>query len=595
MYMREFQMKELIVSLMAFTCHYDKWALCPATMCAMHFILDHGLFRNENDPKPKDSCIFQDVINLDDNTTANKMTTNIQQHVPANQKSFYSAKSIRIGATTTLQNHPLVQEGETIATGGWSSGNTKDSYAWPLLATLLPGMMCLLGYPDPRSEPFPPSLAALLAAGVASSLIECFISHLYAISLVLFKPEGRLRPFLEMSTACFIMHFPAIINKLGTQHKLYTAVMKAAVRAKICGLVNWSTAMATMKQWSQIIQEDYDNKKLEASTGRPMINESLERLRTIAKEQKQYFVANDQKMEKHFSANDQKFERLSSKVDNLSQQNSTLVKQNTTLIQQQAVLVHMVQTLLQQQGLTLPTCLSLPTMTPGVLSSTTLPLSNAASPSISTASPPLNASTSTLTSTASPHVATQSQEDRVLPNAFHAMMASRGQPIQQGHSIVEVLEWLYDHGKLKCIANENYDNIDAIFGSFPVHEPSKNRSKYRDTMRLVFSILTQEERALFATCNTESTARLRAKTMFGEIADAVNAIRAIITGKSEVNKTCKATYFAVGTAIAKPKNKDNFANLCVEVAAADPPKTLRQHAIEWEKNSRNKKSSRRQS
>jgi hypothetical protein len=166
MFMRAYQPKQFIVALLAFTCHYNNWTLCPMTLFAIQWILQDGLLLHGDGPDSY--MIFQDLINLDDNTTANKMTARIQEHLPESEKSFYSAKSIRIGATTTLDNHPQVLDKETVATGGWATG-TKDAYSWPLLATLLPGMKCLLGHPDPRSDVFPPTLAV----GGRQSLIVC--------------------------------------------------------------------------------------------------------------------------------------------------------------------------------------------------------------------------------------------------------------------------------------------------------------------------------------------------------------------------------------------------------------------------------------
>ena len=107
-------------------------------------------------------------------------------------------------------------------------------------------------------------------------------------------------------------------------------------------------------------------------------------------------------------------------------------------------------------------------------------------------------------------------------------------------------------------------------------------------MRLVFSILTQEERILFAKCSKDAKERGKVKAQFLVVASVVDAIRAIGARKDVVNKTCKPTYFAIGTAIAKPEFKAELARLGAELAAMSPPKTLRQFASEWEKNSHTK-------
>jgi hypothetical protein len=610
LFMRAYQPKQFIVSLSAITCHYRNWALCPPTLTAIQWIVEDGLLRTNDDSPLTDSFVFQDLIDLDDNTTANRMTARIQEHLPASEKSYYSSKSIRIGATTLLQNHPQVLDKETICTGGWSTGNTKDSYAWPLLATLLPGMKCLMGHPDPRSDVFPPRLSVLVDdGGVSVFLIESFIDHLYAIHVVCFKRNGHLRPYLDMATACFIMHFPVIVETLGKDHKIYTAVMNAACRAKICGEGrpnSWAASWDTMVKWSNLIKQDYENRKLEGNASQPMVNEDRERLIAVQKEQKQRLSALEdaaKSQERHSKKLRTENQKLHAKVDILAEQYSSstatnkelhskvdfLIKQQSSTDAMLRATDAMLRAVLaaQQPGMAMPPVPALPPML-------ALPTrAGAFTGAVSMSQSLLNVSQDDdMTHHENDTASASKSMNTVRANAFEELMASGGRPFAASLFINDVLEWLYDNKKLIGLAGENAAaSFQVTFGSYPVKDSKHNASKYRGAMELVLSLLTQEERVLFAACSQEASERTKAKQAFEAIANAAIAVRAIILGKSEVNVRCRATYIAIGTTVAEPKAKANLMTLLANLAGSIPPKTLRQHAIEFQKQSENKSKS----
>ena len=206
-----FQRKELKTTPTGFTSDWVHPELDNLFQLGCYWSLQDGLHRDPAEmasatgaAQRKLKYLFQDLHSVQDGTVAAQITSVIRTLVPPQLRDFYSAKSLRAGAITFLSWNASVTYQESVALGGWSTGCNRDWYVWTYTIAIVPPVLALAGYPNPRVLPKLPTINILFADDNPSMMINpdlfgSFIDNLFVISLPEFQaPHGRLRNLLQV-------------------------------------------------------------------------------------------------------------------------------------------------------------------------------------------------------------------------------------------------------------------------------------------------------------------------------------------------------------------------------------------------------------
>jgi len=161
--------------------------------------------------------VFQDLQRISDKHVARRLSEAIQENVCQQHKSLYTAKSLRIGATTEMNAHPRINYEEAVSTGGWATGTSLRFYARDVLSLSLPAARMLADWPDPRSHYCPlPTQDCLLPEELA--LVSAWEKYVLGkIDIPEFKDptpkeplNGRLLPLKKLIITLLLMHYEYI-------------------------------------------------------------------------------------------------------------------------------------------------------------------------------------------------------------------------------------------------------------------------------------------------------------------------------------------------------------------------------------------------
>jgi hypothetical protein len=105
--------------------------------------------------------VFQDLHEIRDDAVSDQITRYLCSFIPNAIRTFFSGKSLRVGAMSLLTWDPAVTYEEAVALGGWATPSNRDYYVWQYLIAIIPSVLCLAGYPDVRQLPSLPLLKFL--------------------------------------------------------------------------------------------------------------------------------------------------------------------------------------------------------------------------------------------------------------------------------------------------------------------------------------------------------------------------------------------------------------------------------------------------
>jgi hypothetical protein len=142
-----------------------------------------------------------------------------------------------------------------LARCGWAAGNSSDSYTIDTVASSLPGMKVLSGWPDALSPVHAPCLYCLQ---LPVDQLQAFIDSLFVISIGKYKHGGRLCIVLETCTASCIMYYKEIMEEPGKGRTMSGKMVQAAIH---CGLAKaMSDGVQLLRSWSSIIRANFDRR-----------------------------------------------------------------------------------------------------------------------------------------------------------------------------------------------------------------------------------------------------------------------------------------------------------------------------------------------
>ncbi|CAB9505071.1 unknown protein [Seminavis robusta] len=264
LFMQWFQRKELKTNPSGFCMDFQYPELCIFFQLGCFWSVDNGLSRNRNDMVDPNSpryrtakFVFPDLHEIADDSVARQMTTLIRTLVPEQLKKFYSVKSLPTGAMSLLQWNSSVLLQEGIALGGWKTGANSDWYVWIYLVAIVPAVLALAGYPQPRIIPTLPDIELLYQdpdPNMVFSAVKLpdFINSLFVISLPEFQgPNGRLRNLLLVVVAVMIKNFRHCERKYGNGHPYVVKMIGATISSGLA--VGNADGSVKLKHWSRKI------------------------------------------------------------------------------------------------------------------------------------------------------------------------------------------------------------------------------------------------------------------------------------------------------------------------------------------------------
>ena len=274
LFLQWFQRKELKTNPSGFCIHFEHPELCVFFILGCYWSISNGLSRNANhlvDPNSplykRAKFVFPDLHEITDASVAGQLTTIIRSLVPDQIKSFYSVKSLRTGAMSQLQWNPAVIWQEGVALGGWKTGANSDWYVWMYLVAIIPPVLALSGYPQPRTIPNLPDITVLFHDTDPTKILNAnlfpeFLNSLFVISLPEFRgPHGRLHNLLLTVTAVMIKNFRYCERTYGSGHSFVKKMLSATVDSGLAS--NTIEASNKLKTWSSKISTALNNQNIQ--------------------------------------------------------------------------------------------------------------------------------------------------------------------------------------------------------------------------------------------------------------------------------------------------------------------------------------------
>jgi hypothetical protein len=219
----------------------------------LYFTMASGLWREDRafDSGGGADMLFHDLQKIRSDGVAKAVTTGIRKFIPKNLQQFYSAKSIRIGATTSLRLHRDISHIEELGRSGHSTSTNSDKYidrGNPMIT--VPGGLCLAGFENCHVHPSSPCINIMTkfcSRDVINSLIDKLICY-NPKHEHMFGRDGTIRPFLEHVVASGVMYF----NDVRKQYHGHSAVQNLFLKAQAVGI-----DLQTLIDCSDALKDDY--------------------------------------------------------------------------------------------------------------------------------------------------------------------------------------------------------------------------------------------------------------------------------------------------------------------------------------------------
>lgn len=505
------QIKQLTVMPTSFTRDASIPELCVLSTFALYWMMEQGLSREEgtfdhhrSNAYRHGNKVFPDYARQSEGSLTKAMNRFIRDNIPAacgDAKDLFTIKSLRYGGATTVQSNKTVTFDSSLARGGWASGTSRDNYTFILLVLILAPMMALAGFPDPDCEPVMPRLNILVRETPYKHLnqpldwngINRLLDQLYLISVPSFLPGGRLRPMLEVCTACLIMNFDHFFKTYGgRQHPVILKMVECLCRSRIIGINSYQKAEEQYREWSAMLRKDVEDrmhKPVDPRAGE--IRSRLMRLET--KQMAELVELRDavSRMNERVGASNAAAEGLAKMLKDEMQRRSTL---ETTVCRMEGMI--------QQQTLVMQQLLSIVSSIPGVDLSTAIVLRDLpllpSLPSIfggvpgAVTGPELSAglhNVDTDDTNSSTNSSAQSEKKRSIDDV---LMGSRGKQPDgfkiKNVTVPDVLLKLFDENQFKRLGSVPLWQMITVF-----HAP-QDRSKFVWAMKMADAMWSSELR-----------------------------------------------------------------------------------------------------
>jgi hypothetical protein len=342
-----FQRKNLKSNPSGFTVDFGHPETCVFLALGCYWACDNGLHR-EHVGHPgtpmarRNAFVFQDLHNIQDGSVASQLTSTIRSLIIPSLKNYYTVKSLRIGAMTTLAWDPSVTYDESVALGGWSTASNSDWYTWMYIVAIIPPILCLAGYSQPRRIPHLPHNGCLFyvvsvehrfTADKWTSLLD----RLFPNNLPEFSaPHGRLRRFMDCVACVMLMHFTHFYNRLGHSHPYCRTMIGAVKRAQIA--TTDTMAIEKLNLWSKCLEDDYRNGNPQRQDEVILQNDTRSKLDALTNEVAT-LRSQSLELEQHMATQQSQHLHFVNIIGNLTNQNQRLLEQQELMMQNHADLL----------------------------------------------------------------------------------------------------------------------------------------------------------------------------------------------------------------------------------------------------------------
>ena len=334
-----FQMKTVSLVYTSFMEDSAHFEISVFFLLAAFWACENGLKRDpaklDGDPSNNFEImhVFQHLFKMKDASVAKVLSRKIKKYVSTMMKDYLSVKSLRVGAATILGNMGCIEVLHALLRGGWKTKTSMDHYCWQLICAVMPGMRVLAGYTVADVVIPPPCLEPIISSGLCErNVLMNFVDLLFPNDLPQFKINGKLRALYEVCAASIIMHYPAVVRKYGSSHKLVIKMLQCGFQAQIAGNNQRSNEMIdeVLRKWSHAISSKWQNDKLDATTesGSTSLTEKVKGMTTsVMQMQKEYRRAQEQnnEMKKEMKSIKEELTRLKDGMAEYCQSISTTI------------------------------------------------------------------------------------------------------------------------------------------------------------------------------------------------------------------------------------------------------------------------------
>ena len=346
-----FQRKNLKSNPSGFVPDFEYPECCCFFALGCFWAVDEGLARpggigEPNTPRSRRSrFVFQDLHDIQDNSVTNQIGAIIKSCVHVMVRDFYSSKALRIGAMSHLTWDPAVTYEEGVALGGWATPSNRDYYVWIYLVSIIPAILSLAGYPDPRVLPYLPHCGKLFYGGTVENRFtpdsfSSFVSHLFPNSLPEFRPpHGRLRNLMVCVTAVMIMNFNHCYTTYGNGNHYVKAMINATINAELAASV--TGAVGKLQFWSGIVKKDFDAGNAKGGPSDVLRRRTVQDQMAKLNETAASVLAAKNAMEAQLQENHRELVKLQNELGTVHtmchrvmEQNDELLRLNATIVQQ---------------------------------------------------------------------------------------------------------------------------------------------------------------------------------------------------------------------------------------------------------------------
>lgn len=493
-----FQRKELKTTPSGFTSDWVHPELDNLFHLGLYWCFDDGLYRdpdkiaNANGSELRRlNYVFQDLHDVLDATVASQITNAIRGLVPAQLKEFYSAKSMRAGAISFLSWIASVTYQESVALGGWSTGCSRDWYIWTYIIAIIPPVLALAGYPNPRVIPQLPTIHILFSdtnpdMRINPDLFGAFIDQLFVISLPEFKgPAGRLRNLLQTVTAVMIKHFVHCQDTYGNQHSFVMKMIEATTQSGLAS--NNAAALVKLRHWSVKLT---NHVKASNNQPPPLANP------ITPTPMNQQVLSMSHNLGQLMRSQQDLIHQVTSLQSQANQSNSLirdLKSQNVQLSQNVQTLLHLVQQLTSSLAQPIPPRVGGPAMATAGTAAPATATTNAAGTATERAAaraPPNQTAAAATTATAAARNTTQPARALIRADTSNGKGQRNGD-----HAVKPILKDLYDHGFFSSLAvNPPLEQLARTVLNRKFKGVSNNLTKVQLALKLIDCIWTSSQR-----------------------------------------------------------------------------------------------------
>ena len=196
--------------------------------------------------------------------SARQMTDGMRKGIPSEISKHFNITCVRKGSASHLANEHRITYDESVARGGWATGSNRDSYVVWFLRTLMPSVMTLAGYSNPKMKPVIPTHGSLTPVRLCQ--MDNYMKVLFPNQLPEFDEHGRLFPLMRVVFSTLIMNFGHFVSSYGKDCPLVQIMIQRLANRDHHIIPAHEDPLAVLLEVSHTISKDFRSKVQEAES-----------------------------------------------------------------------------------------------------------------------------------------------------------------------------------------------------------------------------------------------------------------------------------------------------------------------------------------